>query len=443
MGGALKRRTDSRKADARSADRVALVSLLVALAGCTTAAEPDLHLGASTLGTEPAVMQFSGTPQEAPETSMTIAAAGSDTAPDAQATATETVKLASVDAGNTGVSAAAATVPVPIPRPGEVDAPTAEAPAPAITMPQTAPPRVDRKPGGFLARLFASPPQSAVNTASKTRPGRPQEAEPPQGAELTSAPSLTAPSPLVAQTGPTSSGTAVASVEPATYVQPAPPAKKQGLFNRLFSSRPPAAHAAEASTPVVEEAVLTTDTKAAPVVASLTAPAPVPSYYKSLPGVRKDAGLEITQIDGKIDETTIDAHETMEPVQVASAGGLARLDAHGLLLQRDTVETACLRPPLLNVLKKIEAHYGEKLVITSGYRTTEANQRAHGAKNSLHTFCAAADIQVPGISKWDLASYIRSMPGRGGVGTYCYTDSVHVDIGPERDWNWRCRRRKK
>jgi len=27
------------------------------------------------------------------------------------------------------------------------------------------------------------------------------------------------------------------------------------------------------------------------------------------------------------------------------------------------------------------------------------------------------------------------------VGTYCHTESVHVDVGPERDWNWRCRRR--
>ncbi|TIL49575.1 MAG: DUF882 domain-containing protein, partial [Mesorhizobium sp.] len=54
----------------------------------------------------------------------------------------------------------------------------------------------------------------------------------------------------------------------------------------------------------------------------------------------------------------------------------------------------------------------------------------------------AADIQVPGVSKAQLASYIRTMPGRGGVGTYCHTESVHIDVGPERDWNWRCRRRR-
>jgi uncharacterized protein YcbK (DUF882 family) len=65
-----------------------------------------------------------------------------------------------------------------------------------------------------------------------------------------------------------------------------------------------------------------------------------------------------------------------------------------------------------------------------------------GARHSLHTLCAAADIQVDGVSKWELADYLRSIPGRGGVGTYCHTESVHIDIGDERDWNWRCRRRR-
>ena len=42
-------------------------------------------------------------------------------------------------------------------------------------------------------------------------------------------------------------------------------------------------------------------------------------------------------------------------------------------------------------------------------------------------YCAAADVQVPGVSKWELANYVRSMPGRGGVGTYC-----HTEFGPYR-----------
>jgi uncharacterized protein YcbK (DUF882 family) len=84
----------------------------------------------------------------------------------------------------------------------------------------------------------------------------------------------------------------------------------------------------------------------------------------------------------------------------------------------------------------------DKVIVTSGYRSPTRNKKARGAQHSLHMYCSAADIQVEGVSKWELASYLRSMPGRGGVGTYCYTESVHIDIGPERDWNWRCRRRK-
>ena len=114
----------------------------------------------------------------------------------------------------------------------------------------------------------------------------------------------------------------------------------------------------------------------------------------------------------------------------------------GSLTQTDNVDVACLKPSLVRVLKTVEQHYGRKIVVTSGYRSPSHNRRARGAKNSLHMYCAAADIQVPGVGKWELASYFRTMPGRGGVGTYCHTESVHIDVGPERDWNWRCRRRK-
>ncbi|AZO43028.1 DUF882 domain-containing protein [Mesorhizobium sp. M7D.F.Ca.US.005.01.1.1] len=165
----------------------------------------------------------------------------------------------------------------------------------------------------------------------------------------------------------------------------------------------------------------------------------------ALPGVRQTALFEIKRKSGIDDESDVDLNEDEGPVggsyQVASAAGMARLAPNGLLKQNESVDVACLKPSLVRVLKTIEGHYGRKMTVTSGYRDPARNRRANGAKNSLHMYCAAADIQVPGVSKWELASYIRSMPGRGGVGTYCHTESVHVDVGPERDWNWRCRRR--
>jgi uncharacterized protein YcbK (DUF882 family) len=164
----------------------------------------------------------------------------------------------------------------------------------------------------------------------------------------------------------------------------------------------------------------------------------------SLPGVRQSALFEIKRKSGIDDDSDIDLHEEDEygGVQLASAGGMARLAPNGLLKQTERVDVACLKPSLVRVLKAVERRYGRKLIVTSGYRSRSYNISVRGAKNSMHMYCAAADIQVPGVSKFELANFLRAMPGRGGVGTYCHTNSVHVDIGPERDWNWKCRRRK-
>ena len=107
-------------------------------------------------------------------------------------------------------------------------------------------------------------------------------------------------------------------------------------------------------------------------------------------------------------------------------------------MPHESVDVGRLKPSLVRILKSVEQHFGKKMVATSGYRNPERNRRARGAKNSQRMYCAPADIQVTGVSKWELATYLRAMPGRGGVSTCCYTTSVHVDVGPERDRNWRC-----
>lgn len=163
----------------------------------------------------------------------------------------------------------------------------------------------------------------------------------------------------------------------------------------------------------------------------------------ALPGVRQSALFEIKHRNSASDDSNVDiSEEDSGPIQVAYAPGLARLSPNGLKVQRESVDVACLKPQLVKVLKGIERHYGREVVVTSGFRSPSFNRRVRGAKHSLHMYCAAADIQVQGVSKWALAKYLRGLPGRGGVGTYCHTDSIHVDIGPDRDWNWRCRRRK-
>jgi uncharacterized protein YcbK (DUF882 family) len=123
-------------------------------------------------------------------------------------------------------------------------------------------------------------------------------------------------------------------------------------------------------------------------------------------------------------------------MKLASLSGLTRVAPNGLVLQTEKVNVGCFKPELVQMIKAVENHYKEKAVVTSGYRPPKGGVR----QGSKHHSCEAADIQIKGVSKWELASYLRSLPNRGGVGTYCHTESVHMDIGEARDWNWRCRR---
>lgn len=165
--------------------------------------------------------------------------------------------------------------------------------------------------------------------------------------------------------------------------------------------------------------------------------APSRKRMSDLPGVRK-----LDTMGGvKTLKRIRDAVE--KPVRVAAAATLGRIGNHGLRLQRENVRVGCLPRRLVTTIKQAEKHFGRPAVVTSGFRSKKHNRRIGGAKNSMHVRCMAADVQIAGITKWQLAKYFRSLPDRGGVGTYCHTASVHVDTGPQRDWNWRCRRRKR
>lgn len=254
---------------------------------------------------------------------------------------------------------------------------------------------------------------------------------------------------------------ATVDVAAAASESEAPDISKRGFLSAFFSAQPTAAAPSPIIAPpsaaadaneaeaLVEAAkpIVDLESRAAPIVTASVASRPaatdsVPSAYGNLPGVRESSGLfEISRRSGIDDDSDIDLNEDGGIYHVAYAPGLARLAPNGLLKQHDDVDVSCLRPSLVRVLKAVEQRFGQKVIITSGYRDPERNRRARGARNSLHMSCAAADVQVPGVSKTTLAQFLRSMPGRGGVGTYCHTQSVHVDVGPERDWNWRCRRK--
>lgn len=162
-------------------------------------------------------------------------------------------------------------------------------------------------------------------------------------------------------------------------------------------------------------------------------------YNDVLPGVRPNGGIVIKHRTSLYDDTDIDANEIDSPslYTLASVSMYGRSLPNGLKVARKDVEVSCLRPQLVAILKTIERRFNKPVIITSGYRSPAYNQKVNGAKRSMHMSCAAADIQVPDTNKWDVAKFVRALPNRGGVGTYCH-QSIHVDVGPKRDWNWSC-----
>jgi Peptidase M15 len=97
-----------------------------------------------------------------------------------------------------------------------------------------------------------------------------------------------------------------------------------------------------------------------------------------------------------------------------------------------------LNPRLIFLLNRIEGHFHRPLTVTSGCRSHAHNRQIGGARESWHLRCMAADVKIDGVSKGAVARFASSLGGRGGIGTYCHDSSVHVDLGPRREWYWGC-----
>ncbi|NDW07511.1 DUF882 domain-containing protein [Jiella sp. 40Bstr34] len=204
---------------------------------------------------------------------------------------------------------------------------------------------------------------------------------------------------------------------------------QQSLFASLFAQE-------KARTPIANAE----KSKGRRIVLKRDEPADSPGGIEGLPGVDPSSLFEIGQ-KASADEADALDDVMSSSYRVASLGGFARLSPNGLRVARDDIQTACFPADLVAQIRALEQRFGSKAVITSGYRSPDHNRRVKGARRSQHMGCKAADLYIPGADHLAVAAYARSLPGRGGVGTYCHTDAIHVDVGPKRDWNWRCRRR--
>jgi len=98
-------------------------------------------------------------------------------------------------------------------------------------------------------------------------------------------------------------------------------------------------------------------------------------------------------------------------------------------------------PLMLDVLRGVLGYYEawkwpHPLVITSGYRTPETNNKLSkegAAKNSMHLYGKATDLYMPGVPAKDIG-LLGVYMAQGGVGFYPGRGFTHLDTGRLRTW---------
>lgn len=82
---------------------------------------------------------------------------------------------------------------------------------------------------------------------------------------------------------------------------------------------------------------------------------------------------------------------------------------------------------LVSILDILRNQIKKPIIITSGYRTPEWNEKCNGAKYSYHMRGMAADIRVDGMSAKELAKKLNeTIPD--GCGIIVYNNWVHFDV---------------
>ena len=76
------------------------------------------------------------------------------------------------------------------------------------------------------------------------------------------------------------------------------------------------------------------------------------------------------------------------------------------------------------ILQPVRDHFGIPFSPNSGYRSPALNAALGGSSNSQHMFGQAADFEVPGISNFDLAEWVRDNRVYDQLILECYKPGV-------------------
>ena len=81
---------------------------------------------------------------------------------------------------------------------------------------------------------------------------------------------------------------------------------------------------------------------------------------------------------------------------------------YGISNNPDERAISNLRILCQEVLQPVRDHFGQPVVISSGYRSPALNTRIGGSRTSQHCLGQAADLSIPGVELIEVARWIKS-----------------------------------
>jgi uncharacterized protein YcbK (DUF882 family) len=173
----------------------------------------------------------------------------------------------------------------------------------------------------------------------------------------------------------------------------------------------------------------------------LVAGSMVPSILGPFDGEVKAASLK-SLCSGKLSFRNIHTNEALEISYLNRKGGfnsMALTKLNHLFRCHFNGRAHRINPDLFLLLDAVRSQLKVRqrpYLLISGYRSPRYNlllrRKGHGvARNSYHLKGMAADVCIDGVPMAELREAAVSCKV-GGVG--CYSDFVHLDVGPMRHW---------
>ena len=95
-----------------------------------------------------------------------------------------------------------------------------------------------------------------------------------------------------------------------------------------------------------------------------------------------------------------------------------------------------MKPDTKTAFGRLQTALGRQLLVTSAYRSPEANKAAGGAKFSQHMQGTAIDVDIRGMSKAERLDLIAKAFDAGFTGIGVGSNILHIDQGSPRAWGY-------